>query len=187
MGLRGDFAGALKVGQAQAAIDKDLFWPNVIMVGAMMTGAFDVGARQGPIASPELMSPEPVIAATDLATPVALAYLLDGAGDRPQAKRILNALIAATERPAGAYVDHEIRINRAKAFALLGDAERAVGEIQAAVRAGWRLLMDGEDFVWLDQHPTVASLKSDPRFVAAMTEVRADLGRQRAQLVAQAS
>jgi TolB-like protein/Tfp pilus assembly protein PilF len=187
MGLRGDFAGALKVGQAQAAIDKDLFWPNVIMVGAMMTGAFDVGARQGPIASPELMSPEPVIAATDLATPVALAYLLDGAGDRPQAKRILHALIAATERPAGAYVDHEIRINRAKAFALLGDAERAVGEIQAAVGAGWRLLMDGEDFVWLDQHPTVASLKSDRRFVAAMAEVRADLGRQRAQLVAQAS
>src|SRR5690606_9610562 len=58
MGLRGDYVSALKVGETRAASDDDIFWPNVIMVGAMMTGAFEQGARQGPVATPELMLPE---------------------------------------------------------------------------------------------------------------------------------
>lgn len=185
MGLRGEYAQALKLAQAKAPVDKDLFWPNVIIVGSMMTGAFELGASQGPVAAPELMSPDPAVAITDLSTPIDLAYLLAGAGDRAQARRILERVIAVTDRPAGAYMNHETRINRVKAFAQLGEPEKAIGELQTAVRTGWRLLLDGEDIVWLDQHPTVASLKGDRRFTAAIAEVKADLARQRGLLLAQ--
>jgi hypothetical protein len=53
------------------------------------------------------------------------------------------------------------------------------------VQAGWRTPFRLDDFTWLDRNPNTASLQDDPRFKALMAEVRADLARQRANVLAQ--
>ena len=133
---------------------------------------------------PDLLTPEPGVAVTDLDMPILLAHVLARRGDAAQAKLLLQRVLAVTAPTPGARLLNDWRIARAKAFAELGQSDQAIAEVQAAVNAGWRAGYGANDSMWLDETPSMAKLRTDPRFKALMARVRQDLARQRAAVLA---
>lgn len=186
LAARGDYAGALAFSRGRAAADpEDSFWPQAVAISCLMTRNPRDGAAVLPKMAPTLLTPEPAVTSTGYGMALMAAQLLVAAGDRTQARRIAEAVLHATAAAQGGYNAGDARIARVKAFALLGDKEKALTELSAAVRSGWRTPFDYETFVWLDEDPTTAILQQDARFKDLLAQVRADLGRQREQLLAE--
>jgi hypothetical protein len=78
------------------------------------------------------------------------------------------------------------RIARTKAYAMLGEKERALAELRAAIGAGYRVLYDLDSFTRLDLDPTMQSLAGEPRFKAMIREVEASNEAMRRALLARA-
>jgi hypothetical protein len=186
LAAKGDYPAVLSYGRERAGADReDVFWPQAIAIGCLMTGAWPDGAAQLGRIAPALLSPEPEVTATGFGTALMAAHLLSQAGDRPQGRRLAEAVLRATANPETGYLSSDARIARVKAFAELGENEKALAELDAAVEAGWRTPFDAETYVWLDQDPQTSNLQQDPRFRSLMAQVRADLAGQRSRLLAQ--
>jgi len=155
------------------------------MIGAIATDNIARGRKELDLMYPELFLPEPVISPNDLETPLYAAHVLLAEGDRAQARRILDRILAVTAARPGQYVPNHWRLARARSYAELGDVDHAMAELTAAKAAGWRTVFNFEDWVWLDKHPTTRALQRDPRFIRLIADLRADLARQRAELLAQ--
>ena len=181
---RGDWAGLLAFGDAMQAKSKEPFWPIVSFEGAANLGRYDVALANLRKVRPDLLTPEPGVAVTDMDMPIPVADILYQQGDAAQAGRILDRLLAATEPTPGARTPNDWRIARAKAFAVRGQVDRSVAEVQAAFNAGWRAGYGANDSDWLDKVSTMAKVRGDPRFRALMARVRQDLATQRAAVLA---
>ena len=96
-------------------------------------------------------------------------------------------MLTITEPKPGRRQLNEWRIARVQAYALMGEKERALTELRAAIDAGHRQLYDAERFIRFDAYPTVASLRGDARFIAMIREIEADNGRMRQALAASAA
>ena len=183
---RGDYAQTLAYSRERAVAEpEDTFWPQAIAIGAMMTRNARDGAAVLPKLGPSLLTPEPAVMTAGYGTSLMAAQLLAETGERAQARRIAEAILKTTAAGQNGYRSGDARIARVKAFALLGDKEQALAELNAAYQAGWRTPFDYESFIWIDQDPTTAILQSDPRFKAILAQVRADLARQRGQVLAE--
>ena len=181
---RRDWAGLLAFGDAMQAASQEPFWPIVSFEGAANLGRDDEALADVRKVRPDLLTPEPGVAVTDLDMPILLAHVLARRGDAAQAKLLLQRVLAVTAPTPGARLLNDWRIARAKAFAELGQSDQAIAEVQAAVNAGWRAGYGANDFMWLDETPSMAKLRTDPRFKALMARVRQDLARQRAAVLA---
>lgn len=182
---RHDWMGLLAFGDAMQAQSKDEpFWPMVSFEGAARLSRLDAAVSNLRKVRPDLLTPEPGVAVTDLDMPIMVAEVLDRQGDAAQARRILERVLAVTAPTPGARTPNDWRIARAKAFAQLGQADKAVAEVQAAANAGWRAAYGANDSFWLDETPSMATVRADPRFKAVMIRVRQDLAKQRAAVLA---
>jgi TolB-like protein/Flp pilus assembly protein TadD len=185
MGARGDYKSVLAFADAQQVKDQDPFWTSAILIGAVATGDIARAHKELALKAPQLFLPEPPVSVSDLEVPLYAAHVLNQEGDRAQARRILNQILAVTSAKPGQHIPLDWRIERARSYAELGDRDRAMAEFSAAQAEGWRTVFFYQDWVWLDKHPTTQTLQSDPRFVRLIADVRADLGRQRLQLLAE--
>jgi serine/threonine-protein kinase len=161
---------------------EDPFWHSVALTGAQMAGDWKRLRREIAYATPGLLLPEPMVDAERLSEALNAASLFDAEGDHAQRNRILRAVLAAAAPRAGVDDGNDERIARVKAHAGLGDKERALTELRAAVDAGLRTLWS-VDLIRLDRDPNLATLRSDPAFRAIIARVEEDLSRQRAQVL----
>ena len=181
---RGDWVGMLAYARAQEAASKEPFWHTVVFQAAAQLGRDEEALATVRKIRPDLLSPDAQVSATDLQMASMVAHVLRRQGDPAQANLLLDRVVAATAPVEGARTPNEWRLARAKAFAERGQADAAVGELQAAADAGWRTAFLPEDYVWIEQHPILASLKTDARFKALMVRVRQDLAKQKAAVLA---
>ncbi|HEX5264711.1 MAG TPA: tetratricopeptide repeat protein [Phenylobacterium sp.] len=185
LGARGDYKGVLEFAEAQQVKDQDPIWTSCILIGAVAIGDIARAHKELTLKAPQLFLPEPPVSIGDLEVPLYAGHVLNVEGDRAQARRILNQLLAVTTVKPGQHMPLDWRIERARAYAELGDGDRAMAELSAAKAEGWRTVFFFEDWVWLDKHPTTRALQGDARFVRLIADVRSDLTRQRQQLLAQ--
>src|SRR5690606_15910728 len=164
--------------------EPDPLWHAIGLSAAALSGDFDFARRQLLIISPELFEPEPVVSASLSNDAAGAAWIIEQTGDKGQSRRILEALLRATEPKPGVWQSHPKRIARVKAFVMPGEKERALAELRAAIDAGYRTLYDLHLFLRLDAYPMLAPLSSDARFQAMLREVDADVARMRAELLA---
>jgi TolB-like protein/Tfp pilus assembly protein PilF len=164
--------------------EPDPLWHAIGLSAAALSGDFEFARNQLLIISPELFEPDPKVSASLSSDAVGAAWIIEQTGDKGQSRRILEALLRVTEPRPGVWQSHPRRIARVKAFAMLGDNERALVELRAAIDSGYRTLYDLDLFLRLDAYPMVAPLRSDPRFKAMLREVDADVARMRAELLA---
>jgi TolB-like protein/cytochrome c-type biogenesis protein CcmH/NrfG len=182
--VREDWRGALAFAEANMREDEDPWWGQVASLAALQLGDYEGARRHLTAVAPEMFQPEPVVNAEALGNALQTAHVMKALGDAGQARRLLLGVLKQTERPAGVYLPHDLRIARSRAYAELGDRNRALIELRAAIAAGWRTLFDMEDFLWLDRHYNTRSLHNDPEFKALIGQVRADLAAQRARVLA---
>src|SRR5471032_588859 len=152
---------------------------------ALMSRSYDKARACFLHLAPGLFDPDPKVDAALAHDTVGAAFVIDQLGDHGQSRRIIDRLLALTEAKPRAVQLAALRISRVEAYAVIGDKERALAELRAAIDAGYRNLWDIDVFIRLDRYPQMAILKDDPRFVAMIHEVEADNARMRAQLLSQ--
>lgn len=164
--------------------DPDPLWRAIGMSAGALTGDFEFARTQLLVISPELFAPQPQVSAGLADQAVGAAYVMDQLGDRGQAHRVLAAVLTATEPTPGLRQTNTRRIARMKAFAMLGEKEKALAEMRAAIDNGYRTLYDLDMFLRLDAYPMLAPLKADPRFQGMLREVDTDVARMRGVVLA---
>ncbi|MCC7267444.1 MAG: tetratricopeptide repeat protein, partial [Caulobacteraceae bacterium] len=169
--VREDWRGALAFAEANMRDDEDPWWAQVASLAALQMGDYEAARRYLGAVAPELFQPEPVVNAEGLGNALQTAHVVKALGDAGQARRLLLGVLKQTERPDGSYLPNDLRIARVRAYAELGDRNRAIAELRAAIGAGWRMLYDMEDFLWLDRHYNTRGLHDDPEFKALIGQV----------------
>ena len=178
-----DYPNLRSLGERTLKANGDPFWRSVIATSSIMMGDFDRAREQLLVTSPELFEPTPKVSASLVEQAVGAAFVADQLGDHGQARRILQAALAASATGSGALVTPTTRIAHMRAYALLGRRDDAIAELKAAVAGGYRQVWDMESFLRLDRDPRLKSLWSDPAFRAAIAQIEADNTRMRQALI----
>ncbi len=178
-----DWAGMLAFSDALQAKSKEPFWPMVSFQAAAMLGRNDLALENLRKARPDLLTPEPGVAVTDINMPILAARVLRQTGDTAQAGRLLDRVLAVTAPVEGVRTPNDWRLARAKAFAERGQVDAAIAELTAAANAGWRTAYGFDDSMWLEDTPYMVIVRNDPRFKTLMSRVRQDLAKQRAAVL----
>ncbi|CAN5610724.1 hypothetical protein BH24GEM3_BH24GEM3_03640 [soil metagenome] len=106
-----------------------------------------------------------------------LAWVLQQSGDAVRARELAReAAYQIEHRSAGSPKRPEEFVNLAMVRVLEGDREGALKAFEDGVRKGWRHYNDGPNAAILE------SLRGEPRYDRLMTEVKADVERQRARV-----
>ncbi|HEX2561485.1 tetratricopeptide repeat protein [Phenylobacterium sp.] len=164
--------------------EPDPIWHAIGFSAAALAGDYEFAREQLLIIHPELFEPEPQVSASAANEVVAAAFVIAQLGDQGQSRRILDETLRVTEPTPGRWQSHARRIARMKAFAMMGDNERALAELRAAIDAGYRTLYDMDVFLRLDTYPMLAPLRGDPRFQAMIREIEADVAKKREAVLA---
>jgi TolB-like protein/Tfp pilus assembly protein PilF len=180
---RGDYRALVRLADAQIERSNDPFWRQVAGSGALLSGDAVRAHKELAFTSPALFLPEPAVTLDRLSEALAAAHIAQAEGDSAQAKRLLRRVLQVAAPRIGLHDGSKNRIVRVRAYAQLGDHDRAVAELRAAVDAGYRTLWD-VDYIRLEHYPGMAALSADPRFKAAIAEIEADLRRQRDDVLA---
>jgi TolB-like protein len=109
----------------------------------------------------------------------ALAWAYAQLGARDEAEQLLRPIEDAGQRlrNQGLANSSEALFSAAQTALQLGDKDLALDRFEAAVRAGWR------QYYRYHHHPIWATLADNPRYDALMAEVKADVDRQRAEVM----
>ncbi|CAN7193077.1 tetratricopeptide repeat protein [Phenylobacterium sp. LjRoot164] len=173
--IAGDFTGLATLSRAKLAEpEADPLWHSGLALASSQLGQYDQARAEWLVMSPELFTPSPKVSTRLANEAVDAAYVIDRTGDKGQARRILLAMLAATEPKPGLRQPNGRRIARVKAYVMLEEHDRALAELRAAIDSGYRSLYDLDLFTRLDTYPIMAPIRGDPRFRAMIREVEAD-------------
>jgi TolB-like protein/Flp pilus assembly protein TadD len=166
---------------ARQAIDsrvQDRWGSDAIMVRTLLIWALDrdrTGTALEIIrqAHPELFDQPLFVDASNVFQAIDTAQLLQHEDRDAEAKKLLQAVIAAYDKPY-AVTDSWLAPGKAHALALLGEKQAALEELRHQVDKGWRLL-----WRWnTELNPNFESLRDDPEFQAIIEFLGADMERQ---------
>ncbi|WP_374453550.1 tetratricopeptide repeat protein [Phenylobacterium sp.] len=173
--VAGDFEGLAALSRAKLAEpEADPLWRSGLALASSQLGQYDQARAQWLVMSPELFTPSPKVSTRLANEAVDAAFVIDRTGDKGQARRVLLAMLVATEPKPGLRQPNARRIARVKAYVMLDDRDRALAELRAAIDSGYRSIYDLDLFIRLDAYPMMAQIRSDPRFRAMIREVEAD-------------
>ncbi|NOR19013.1 MAG: hypothetical protein GQ538_02865 [Xanthomonadales bacterium] len=128
-------------------------------------------------AHPELFGTSPIVNSDNVSQAIDTAQLLQIENLNDEAKVLLQAAVAAYDKPY-AVTRTILAPGKAQALALLGEKQAALKELQFQVDRGWR-------FHWRwnsELNPNFESLREDPEFQAIIGFLRTDMARQLANL-----
>jgi hypothetical protein len=112
------------------------------------------------------------------------AEALRRGGEGEQAERIGRALLSHYASAPPEFDPPKARTARVLAAASLGDLPRALDELEAAEKAGFRMLIDFDYFQRIESYPFVTQLAREPRYAAAVRRIEEDNRRMREHLLA---
>lgn len=181
--VAGDYQGLKTLSGAQLK-GGDPFWKSALLIADILTGDYDPARQVLLQVSPEMLEPNPTVDRRLAPQAVIAGLICDKLGDHGQARRILQSMLAqTTPKPT---TSPELRVERARAFAVLGDKEQALKELRAAIDSGYRQVVGFQYFLRLDRDPALEALRAEPRFKAMIAEIEADNARMRQALTGQA-
>jgi len=172
---------------ARQALDgqmQDRWGSDAVMVRTLLIWALDQGQTGTALeiikqAHPELFDQPLIVDAGNVLQAIDTAQLLQRENQDNEAKKLLQAVIAAYEKPY-TVTDTWLAPGKAHALALLGKKQAALKELRHQVDKGWRLL-----WLWNSElNPNFESLRDDPEFQAIVDFLRTDMARQLEQLPA---
>ncbi len=125
-----------------------------------------------------LSAAEPAINRLNYQAAIDLAYVLRQSGEQKRANLLLDRSLAFIQSGMprlgyGGYGIADVQI-----YAQQGDNKRALATLRQAIDESWR----GNWSYYLEQEPSLASLRSEPEFQAMITEIKADMATQLARV-----
>jgi len=175
------------VNLARQAFDEevhDRWGSDAIFIRTLLIWALDQDQAGSALESirkahPELFDRNPFVNAGNVLQAIDTAQLLQREGQDDQAKILLQAAIAAYEKPY-AVTETWLAPGKAHALALLGEKQAALQELRHQVDRGWRL-----HWRWNSElNPNFESLREEPEFQAIVDFLRTDMARQLEQVSA---
>ena len=123
----------------------------------------------------------PVILRLNHKAAVDLARVLQGTDENARADMLLNNTLAYVQTiPRLGWMGYGI--SDVEIYALQGQTEQALTALRQAIDAGWR----SEWRFYLEMNPNLDSIHEEPRFIAMVEELRADIAAQLARVRAMA-
>lgn len=184
--LTGDFELALQYSNLALRLGlpglktSDAVFMRIKRDEALARGDPESGIRVFTERHPELFGEIPVIRSKNVSQANDLALLLTLAGRQASAERILQAVLAATEKPffTGGSNGAHAKSARAEALAMLGDAAGSLAELRRIVSLGWRA-----SWRWnTDLNPNFNRIRNQDEFKLLLRELEADTALQRARV-----
>lgn len=183
--LTGNFQMALQYANLALRLDLEDRWNSdsifmrIKRDEALAYGDPDAGIAVFSERHPGLFESEPRITPDNILQATDLALLLQLAGRGEETRRLLNAVIQAYGKPG--FTDGSMRAwlapARAQALAILGDRKGALEELRRIIDGGWRVYWRWET----DLNANFNAIRDDVEFRAMVSELEADMGRQRAR------
>ncbi len=177
-------ADFLRFVNTQLAQTQDPAWRTSILVGAVLAGDLAEERRQIADRTNPLWQETPALGDFTPLDALMFAEALKHNGEPVQAARIARTLLVRNEAGPTEYDPPRQRWARFLAAASLGDNARALRELESAEQSGFRMLVDDDYLMRLEDYPFVKPLAHDPRFVAVVRRIEADNRKQRDQLLA---
>jgi predicted Zn-dependent protease len=171
-------SAVINVRQALDSQMQDRWGSDAVMVRTLLIWALDQGRTGTALeiirqAHPELFDHPPVVDANNVLQAIDTAQLLQLENRDDEAKKLLQASIAAYDKPY-TVTESWLASGKAQALALLGEKQAALKELRHQVDKGWRLL-----WRWNSElNPNFESLREDPEFHAIIEFLDTDMARQ---------
>jgi hypothetical protein len=183
---RGEHGAAVQRAERVVAGGDAGSWRNSLALAILRNADLDAGRPDAALARYRRWRPElftgspPVVDARNVDAAISVAHLLRLSGDTLRAQALLAA--ADTFLAPYAMVGSEgTGLARVRVLALQDRPVDALGQLEAAVKAGWR----GPYWRYSrDRDPELATIRGEPRFQAAFAHVERDLRDQRSRLAA---
>jgi TolB-like protein/Tfp pilus assembly protein PilF len=146
---------------------------RTLLIWALDKGQTGAALKIARNARPELFEKNPAVDAGNVLQAINVAHLLQRENNKEQAVNLLQAAIAAYEKP---YAVSEAwhASGKAQALTLLGEKKAALIELRHQVDEGWRLFWRWETAL----NPNFESLREEPEFQEIVEFLRADMARQ---------
>jgi TolB-like protein len=168
----------------QLADTRDPLWRSSLLLAAVLLN--DTAEERRLAADPAhgLRQNPPVIDQSTTIDALIFAEALRRGGEGEQAERIGRALLSHYASAPPEFDPPKARTARVLAAASLGDLPRALDELEAAEKAGFRMLIDFDYFQRIESYPFVTQLAREPRYAAAVRRIEEDNRRMREHLLA---
>lgn len=185
--LARDYRGALAFAESEVAKDPDSHMRGIIYLNAAILGDYSKARGELPQLAPELLAETPDVDPSALDVAMIAAHVLNHTGEQAQAHRILMQTLAVTEPGPIGKLPPSAWLARVNAYAELGQTTRAMTELRRALDAGYPERVDFDNFIHLEDWPSMKPLRADPRFRAMIGEIEARNRRMKNALLASRS
>lgn len=167
--------------EAELAATHDPTWAYIKFFALALPGNVDEARAFLAETWPELLGDKPTVHPVTIDHAGIAAHVLGAAGETEQSRRVLRAVVAATDQP-GSVKSVQRLIWRVGALAKLGEHDRALKELRQIIDQGFRTPVDTVVYLHVDDNPLFDSLRGDREFQSLMAEVDRDLRRMRANV-----
>lgn len=155
----------------------DPIWGSVQVAETTLMGQYLTARAAIPANFPGVLKTPPEIAGYRDIDVILAATALRETGSADQAKAALEAMLGQME--GRSFKAGDQLAGQAMILAALGRRDEAIATFERAAASGWRLLIDFDYFVRMDQYPFMAETVRDPRFRKIVADIEADLARMR--------
>ncbi len=184
--LAGNFDLALQYSNLALNLDlprrwsSDAIFMRIKRDEALANGDPEKGIRVFSDHHRELFQEQPEITPENITQATDLALLLKISGQSNEARRLLDAVLTAYNRPfvAGGLLRADLMPVRAEALAILGNESESLAELRRVIDTGWRVHWRMKT----DLNPNFNGVRHSAEFQAMVAELEADMARQRSRL-----
>ena len=175
--LAGKKADLLSFSLSEGRRTGDPIWGAIQVVETSLMGQYPTARAAIPSNFPGVLQTPPDVGGYRDIDVILAATALRETGSAAQANAVLEAMLKRVQGQSFQAGDQIA--GQAMILAALGRQDEAIAEFERASAAGWRMLIDFDYFVRVDQYPFMAETARDPRFRKIVAGIEADLARMR--------
>ncbi len=175
--LAGRKADLLSFALSESRRTGDPIWGSVQVVETSLMGQYPTARAAIPANFPGVLKSPPDVADYRDVDILLTATALRETGAATQANNVLEAMLGRMR--GRSFQSGDQLAGQAMILAALGRQDEAIATFERAAAAGWRMLIDFDYFVRVDQYPFMAETARDPRFRKIVAGIEADLARMR--------
>ncbi|MGZ8998979.1 MAG: hypothetical protein ACXW2T_09000, partial [Allosphingosinicella sp.] len=183
--LAGRKADLLSFALSEGRRTGDPIWGSVQVVETSLMGQYLTARAAIPSNFPGVLKTPPEVAGYRDIDVLLAATALRETGSAAQANIVLEAMLSHM-RGRGFQAGDQLA-GQGMILAALGRQDEAIATFERAAASGWRILIDFDYFVRIDQYPFMAETARDPRFRKVIAGIEADLARMRESVARQSS